>query len=865
MHEVDASFRQQREKTAQRRRSRRRRRFGAAAIAVLLLVAAGGGIVWWYLFAPPPGDGTGQADVAGDEPAEDAEERDDVADLSFVPAILDLAGDPLIISIGGGSEGTRLKSMPRPEELVEPGISDKIQIMSDSMLASSERFMTALPSSPEDFAFFQAQSARVGRSEPAADQSFLDAQAQLEQAPPEIAALEEEPEPEPVVEEVYPEDDFELVPVTGQNDGGEAAALLAEGELEAEFGEDGGGILPDGGDAAPSSRQATGSQEQAGLDLSDSDEPGFPGSDAAAGWGETVTRGQETLPGFTRTRIENTTSIGFVMPENDRRALTEDFFVRVFGDRTIDSIASENGFSSEDARRIGEALLKHMELESLRVGDVVAMRGYRSGPEQTIARLVQASIYRGESYVGTLALNDEGEFVPGADPWVRDDLFHYSKEAPKDTPKRQYRLLDAIYSTAVRNNVPSGVTGEAIQLLSRGGLDLQAFAAQDDRLTIVYSETPRDPQRNTGRVLVAAVRSKEHNFQCFVYSRPDSGFSCMKEGDASEVVTVTDGMVQPVNGVLTSTYGPRKHPILKKVRIHKGVDWAAPIGTPVMAAFDGKIEFAGDNGNYGNFVRIDHSAGKASGYAHLDSFAAGMEPGRKVEAGEIIGYVGTTGLSTGPHLHFELYQGGQAINPLASAVAGISDGSAVETLVNRIIRVESAGNARAKNPLSSATGLGQFIESTWIRMMRTYRPELASSLSRADLLELRFDPTISREMVANLARESEAKLRAYGHDITAGRLYLAHFLGVDGANRVLSSAAGSPIETVVDAGVVPANPFLKGMTAGDIINWAERKMRTKGSRAVASVTTKQVNRTPPEFLRYKEAMTKLLETSGTIL
>ena len=118
-----------------------------------------------------------------------------------------------------------------------------------------------------------------------------------------------------------------------------------------------------------------------------------------------------------------------------------------------------------------------------------------------------------------------------------------------------------------------------------------------------------------------------------------------------------------------------------------------------------------------------------------------------------------------------------------------SDSAAVEKLVNRIIHVESGGSARAKNPKSSATGLGQFIKSTWIRMMKSYHPELFRSLSTEDLLALRFDPTISREMVANLARENEARLRQYGHSITAGRLYLAHFLGSTGRIRCLRRPA----------------------------------------------------------------------------
>ncbi|PKQ10908.1 MAG: hypothetical protein CVT70_16920 [Alphaproteobacteria bacterium HGW-Alphaproteobacteria-1] len=158
---------------------------------------------------------------------------------------------------------------------------------------------------------------------------------------------------------------------------------------------------------------------------------------------------------------------------------------------------------------------------------------------------------------------------------------------------------------------------------------------------------------------------------------------------------------------------------------------------------------------------------------------------------------------------------------------------AVTQLVNRIIQVESGGRADARNPLSTATGLGQFIDSTWLRMMRTYRPDLTAQMSNAELLALRTEPGIAREMVENLAREGAAYLRARGHTITAGRLYLAHFLGMDGAHVALSAAPDADLLSLFGAGVIRANPFLEGRDAGYVVDWAERKMSgTSGRVAV---------------------------------
>jgi hypothetical protein len=329
-------------------------------------------------------------------------------------------------------------------------------------------------------------------------------------------------------------------------------------------------------------------------------------------------------------------------------------------------------------------------------------------------------------------------------------------------------------------------------------------------------------------------------------------------------------MVTPVNGVMTSKFGPRMHPIFHEMRVHTGVDWAAPTGTPIYAAYAGTVASAGVAGGYGNLVALSHPGGKQTRYAHMSRFADGLAVGKPVAAGELIGYVGTTGNSTGPHLHFEVRIGDAPVDPLTTVVTVaavstqvfVSDGSAVDRLTEKIVQVESGGNASAKNPLSSATGAGQFIKSTWLRMMRTYRPDLANSMSEADLLALRYDPDLSREMVRNLAREGEAYLKARGHEITAGRLYLCHFLGMEDAHRVLSSARELPIDAVLSAGVLGANPFLKGKDIAYLQDWAERKMSGAVPRPSPSTTTvAQTPATaaaPPEFALFKRAIAEVL-------
>ena len=121
----------------------------------------------------------------------------------------------------------------------------------------------------------------------------------------------------------------------------------------------------------------------------------------------------------------------------------------------------------------------------------------------------------------------------------------------------------------------------------------------------------------------------------------------------------------PIDGArLSSSFGMRKHPILGYNKLHKGVDFAAPKGTPVFSGGNGTIDYAGYNGTYGKYIRIRHNNEYKTAYAHLSSFKKGISKGKRVNQGDIIGYVGTTGKSTGPHLHYEILFRNKQINPM---------------------------------------------------------------------------------------------------------------------------------------------------------------------------------------------------------
>ncbi len=145
--------------------------------------------------------------------------------------------------------------------------------------------------------------------------------------------------------------------------------------------------------------------------------------------------------------------------------------------------------------------------------------------------------------------------------------------------------------------------------------------------------------------------------------------------DAAGVGPPGDGLTVPVaDARLSSGFGMRFHPILGFSRMHQGVDLAAPYGTPIVAAAEGIVRFAGAHGGYGNFVQVQHDGGLGTGYGHMSAIV--VRPGAIVRQGELLGYVGSTGMSTGPHCHFEVYRNGVAIDPITAnfAVAPILDG-----------------------------------------------------------------------------------------------------------------------------------------------------------------------------------------------
>ena len=194
-------------------------------------------------------------------------------------------------------------------------------------------------------------------------------------------------------------------------------------------------------------------------------------------------------------------------------------------------------------------------------------------------------------------------------------------------------------------------------------LDFQREVHPGDTFELVFNvmTDERGKVIRRGDVVYAALNGKAVNKAFYRFTTPDEDVTDYFQANGESSTKFL--MKTPINGArLSSRFGKRRHPISGYTRLHKGTDFAAPTGTPIYAAGNGVVERASRYGGYGHYIRIRHAKGYKTAYAHLSRYARGVKSGRRVKQGQIIGYVGSTGASTGPHLHYEVYKNGKAVD-----------------------------------------------------------------------------------------------------------------------------------------------------------------------------------------------------------
>ena len=324
---------------------------------------------------------------------------------------------------------------------------------------------------------------------------------------------------------------------------------------------------------------------------------------------------------------------------------------------TLRKIMRGSGIVEEDIEAIDE-ILTRLGVARLKTGQTLRI-AFRldENQENPTRRPSRFTIYENKAHVATVAMTDTGRFVlgeapPGPAPVIEDVQVASERGGLPSTYKSLYQTLE-------NHELPESVRDTLIATFSLD-VDFNAQVRPGDKLTVLHSQ----PEEGAGppEILFASLTAAGVERRFYRFKSSDGTVDFYDEdGRTGDKFLLRKPMER---GVFRSGFGMRRHPILRRRRMHTGVDWAAPRGTQIYAAGDGVVEQAGWKAGYGRWVQIRHKNGYETGYAHQSRIANGIRPGVRVKQGQVIGYVGSTGFSTGPHLHYEVRVNGRHVNPL---------------------------------------------------------------------------------------------------------------------------------------------------------------------------------------------------------
>lgn len=327
---------------------------------------------------------------------------------------------------------------------------------------------------------------------------------------------------------------------------------------------------------------------------------------------------------------------------------------------TLSSLLGEAGVSPSEARVIAETLRAVFDPSRLKPGQQIHLAVNAEATDDK-PQLVQMSLFDDGAHLASVRQSaEDGRFVAldSSAEVVRPVLT--ATAAPKSGNRAS--IYKGLYESGIRHNIPNEVLNRIVQVHSYD-VDFKRAVQTGDNFTAFFelpdeSGTPPDP---LPLYISMTVRGDGRGF--YKFRTPDDGVIDYydAEGRSAKKFLIR----KPMNGGrFRSGFGMRRHPILRYRRMHKGVDWSAPRGTPIVAAGNGTVVEAKWKSGYGKWVKLRHANGYETNYAHMTRHAKGIAAGRKVRQGQVIGYVGSTGLSTGPHLHYEVEVNGRHVDPL---------------------------------------------------------------------------------------------------------------------------------------------------------------------------------------------------------
>jgi murein DD-endopeptidase MepM/ murein hydrolase activator NlpD len=377
---------------------------------------------------------------------------------------------------------------------------------------------------------------------------------------------------------------------------------------------------------------------------------------------------------------------------------------------SIASILRDQGASPDEARAVALTLGPRGRDGGLKEGQKIRILMAPSGLGPAARLQPYRVIVANETTVEAVAaLSDVGKYVAvdvQSMNTVAEAATGKDDDDDDDDDGSGVRLYQSIYETALRNKVPAAVIEDMVRIYSydvdfqrkvQPGDSFDVFFAGDDEGT----PTTEKPEVQFASLTVGGETKKYYRF----VTPDDSVVDFYDEtGKSAKKFLVR----KPVNNaIMRSGFGGRRHPILGYTKMHTGVDWATPYGTPIFASGNGVVEKAGWEGGYGKYVRLKHNNGYETAYGHMSAFAKGMEPGKRVRQGQVIGFVGSTGMSTGAHVHYEILVNGRFVDPMRVKLPrGRSlEGAVMTSFEKERDRLDTQMNSRGSAArVSEATG-----------------------------------------------------------------------------------------------------------------------------------------------------------------
>jgi murein DD-endopeptidase MepM/ murein hydrolase activator NlpD len=331
---------------------------------------------------------------------------------------------------------------------------------------------------------------------------------------------------------------------------------------------------------------------------------------------------------------------------------------------TVASILRDQGATPEEAKSIAITLGTRGRDGGLKEGQKLRILMAPAGPGAGQRLQPYRVIVANESTVEAVAaLSDLGKYVAVDVQSMNTATEAADTSSDDDDDGTGVRLYQSIYETALRNKVPASVIEDMIRIYSYD-VDFQRKVQPGDSFDVFFAgEDEGTNATEKTEVLFASLTVGGETKKYYRFQTPDDAAIDFYDetGKSAKKFLVR----KPVNNaIMRSGFGGRRHPILGYVKMHTGVDWATPYGTPIFASGNGVVEKVGWEGGYGKYVRLKHNNGYETAYGHMSAFARGLEPGKRVRQGQVIGFVGSTGMSTGAHVHYEILVNGRFVDPI---------------------------------------------------------------------------------------------------------------------------------------------------------------------------------------------------------